>query len=177
MDLNRETVEYICTRFQSPHLSRRFGHKLYAEDEDPFLRAMRALSEVQYAGDSSFPAKYPNDDIACWQDRSPEPEVEERPGRRREAISLYLEPTRGQDWPRPVSPSSRDRERRDLARNVRLLSHLTSRPPLTGILQTRSWKSSQRTPALTDRRTLRDIPRIFIFHGSTLKNYFKGWNR
>ena len=47
MDLNRATVEYVCTRFQSPHLSRRYGHKLYTE-EDPYLQAMRALSEVQY---------------------------------------------------------------------------------------------------------------------------------
>ena len=47
MDLSRETVEYICTRFKSPHVSRKYGHKLYAEAEDPFLEAMRALSEVQ----------------------------------------------------------------------------------------------------------------------------------
>ena len=47
MDLNRETVEYICRRFKSPYLSRKYGHKLYDETEDPFLRAMRSLSEVQ----------------------------------------------------------------------------------------------------------------------------------
>merc|ERR1711874_268876 len=98
MDLNRATVEYVCTRFQSPHLSRRYGHKLYTE-EDPYLEAMRALSE----------------------DRLTEPEMEERPVRR-QALSLYLEPSRGQSWPQLVSSSSRAselRELRDLTRNTR----------------------------------------------------------
>ena len=46
LDLNKESVEYICTRFKSPHLSRKFGHKLSQAYQDPYLQAMRALSEV-----------------------------------------------------------------------------------------------------------------------------------
>ena len=106
--------------------------------------------------------------LLAWQDRLTEPEVEERPVRR-QALSLYLEPSRGQAWPEVVSDCSQAREVRDLT---------SLHPPLTpGIFQARSWKSIPRTPALTDRRRLRDIPRIFIFHGSTLKTYFKEWNR
>ena len=46
MDLNRETVEYICKRFKSPYLSRKYGHKLSPQQQDPYIQAMRALSEV-----------------------------------------------------------------------------------------------------------------------------------
>ena len=58
-----------------------------------------------------------------------EPEIEERPVKRREVLSLYLEPTRGQEWPRLMSPSSRDRELRDLARNVTFIALSHPQPP------------------------------------------------
>ena len=44
--LSKESVEYIFSRFQSPHLSRKYGHKLSPQQQDPYIEAMRALSEV-----------------------------------------------------------------------------------------------------------------------------------
>ena len=44
--LSKESVEYIFSRFQSPHLSRKYGHKLSPQQQDPYIQAMRALSEV-----------------------------------------------------------------------------------------------------------------------------------
>merc|ERR1712045_912253 len=35
LDLNRESVENVCTKFRSPHIARRFGHKMYGDYQDP----------------------------------------------------------------------------------------------------------------------------------------------
>ena len=49
LDLNRESVEYVCTKFRSPHIARRFGHKMYGDYQDPYVEALRirALSVVR----------------------------------------------------------------------------------------------------------------------------------
>ena len=36
-DLSRESVQYVCTRFRSPHIARKYGHKInsdYQENRD-----------------------------------------------------------------------------------------------------------------------------------------------
>ena len=40
LDLSRESVEYVCTRFRSPHIARKYGHKIYADYQDPYLEAL-----------------------------------------------------------------------------------------------------------------------------------------
>ena len=61
---------------------------------------------------------------------------------------------------------------RDITRNV---TRTTSGLSLSvKYFQTRSWTSTPRTPA---RSRLSEAPRIFIFHGSTLKDYLKCWDR
>merc|ERR1719392_448404 len=137
-ELSRASMEYISRRFTSPHLSRRWGHKLCAEaeDQDHYLRAMRALSE----------------------DCSADYEVPLRPVRRRQGLSathsLYLDHSPSMDWAQ-LSHSTADTQLREITRN------------------TRSWKPTPMTPLLKDG-TMRNIPKIFIFHGSTVKKYFKG---
>ena len=34
LDLSRESVQYVCTRFRSPHIARRYGHKIYADYQE-----------------------------------------------------------------------------------------------------------------------------------------------
>ena len=34
LDLSRESVEYVCTRFRSPHIARKYGHKMYADYQE-----------------------------------------------------------------------------------------------------------------------------------------------
>merc|ERR1719481_1489 len=41
-ELSRESLEYVCTRFRSPHLARKYGHKIYSDYEDPYLEALRS---------------------------------------------------------------------------------------------------------------------------------------
>ena len=33
-DLSRESVQYVCTRFRSPNIARRYGHKIYSDYQE-----------------------------------------------------------------------------------------------------------------------------------------------
>lgn len=33
-DLSRESVQYVCTRFRSPHIARKYGHKIYSDYQE-----------------------------------------------------------------------------------------------------------------------------------------------
>ena len=47
LDLSRESVEYVCTRFRSPHIARKYGHKIYSDYQDPFLEALRIRASTR----------------------------------------------------------------------------------------------------------------------------------
>merc|ERR1711884_976864 len=138
LDLNRESVEYVCTKFRSPHIARRFGHKMYGDYQDPYVEALRIRAL------SVEPSVVPLD----------VPAAPVRPAQRG-----------GGDYDRYISTlshSTRDQDNRDLTR------------------KTKSWRSAPPSNiriSSTDNAKfkLNEIPKIFIYHGSTLKNYFKNW--
>ena len=49
-DLSRESVQYVCTRFRSPHIARKYGHKIYSDyqenrDNNAFLASDWSLCD------------------------------------------------------------------------------------------------------------------------------------
>jgi len=152
LDLNRESVEYVCTKFRSPHIARRFGHKMYGDYQDPYVEALRIRAL------SVEPSVVPLD----------VPAAPVRPAQRGDVgVSRQGAWQRGGgDYERYISTlshSTRDQDNRDLTR------------------KTKSWRSAPPSNiriSSTDNAKfkLNEIPKIFIYHGSTLKNYFKNWN-
>merc|ERR1712029_489286 len=65
-DLSRESVEDVCTHFRSPHIARKYGHKIYSDYQDPYLSAMQRALSV---------------DSTTEYDSSPPPPVPVRPSR------------------------------------------------------------------------------------------------
>ena len=97
---------------------------------------------------------------------------------RRQQTQSWQETVEYRRYYESLSHSTFDQNNRDLTRKVGLI--LIKDLETLEIVQTKSWRSappsSPTTTADTAKFRFSEIPKIFIYHGSTLKTYFKSWN-
>merc|ERR1712029_899136 len=153
-DLSRESVEDVCTHFRSPHIARKYGHKIYSDYQDPYLSAMQRALSV---------------DSRTEYDSSPPPPVPVRPSRGCDEVKSRKQAMSWQEgdyqlYCKSLSHSTADQHNRDLIRKTK---SWRSAPP-SSVKVTSGDKNNQ--------FRFSEIPKIFIYHSSTLKNYFKSWN-
>jgi len=158
-ELSRESLEYVCTRFRSPHLARKYGHKIYSDYEDPYLEALRsrAFSSDPDADDAFAPLK---------------------PERRRRATieDGTLFSGTGQSIKRRQVNSWQDG---DYKLYCQMLSHSSADMHNRDLVKkTTSVKPASRLSISSEKCSFSfmEIPKIFIYHASTLKNHFRNWN-
>eukprot|EP00092_Neocalanus_flemingeri_P049701 GFUD01057206.1.p1 GENE.GFUD01057206.1~~GFUD01057206.1.p1 ORF type:complete len:173 (+),score=41.52 GFUD01057206.1:52-519(+) len=152
-DLSQASVEYVCKNVTSPNIARRFGHKL--SDAGGVERCMRATSQAPIIRST------PNKDLS------------QRP--RSSAASYdssYI--STNQKFYRGQVKYVKDE-------NSSIFSPPMTKSPNTDAVLTRrvnSWlKDPSRAvlPSTGIKSKLSEIPKIFIYHQSTLKTYLRSW--
>ena len=135
-DLSRESVEYVCTRFRSPNIARKYGHKIYSDYQDPYLSAMQRALSVVRLWMILISMKMITDDICNHQDPTadyesspspPPPQVPVRPTRgcdevRNRKQALSWQEGDYQLYCKSLSHSTADQHNRDLIRKVKSLN-------------------------------------------------------
>eukprot|EP00092_Neocalanus_flemingeri_P058707 GFUD01070022.1.p1 GENE.GFUD01070022.1~~GFUD01070022.1.p1 ORF type:complete len:169 (-),score=36.82 GFUD01070022.1:24-491(-) len=152
-DLSQTSVEYVCKNVTSPNIARRFGHKL--SDAGGVERCMRATSQAPILRSTankdfshrprSSAASYDSSYISTSQ-RFYRGQVKSFT----DEDSAIFSPTRSN------SPNT------DRALTHRVNSWL--KDPSRAVLPSTGIKSK-----------LSEIPKIFVYHQSTLKTYLRSW--
>ena len=53
-DLSRESVQYVCTRFRSPHIARKYGHKINSDYQENRENNAYSASDWAYCDNTGF---------------------------------------------------------------------------------------------------------------------------
>merc|ERR1712106_780959 len=157
LDLSQASVEYVCKNVTSPNIARRFGHKLNdvggidrqyvrATSQDPHIQSHSYRSRQDVQRSRSSVPSYTSSHISTTQNCY-----------RGQVKSLH-------EGHETISyPQLSNSQNTDRALTNRVNSWL--KDPSRAVLPSTGIKSK-----------LSEIPKIFIYHQSTLKNYLKSWH-
>merc|ERR1711915_695262 len=162
-DLSRSTVEYVCKNVTSPNIARRFGHKLIEDKADTWETQKSSLSPPSRP--SRRQTRSPS---SLHQFESSKASMPVYQSRQKPAIESNFYKPSPQDGENLTNGSQytsvahgANPENKDLTKKV----NSWMKDPKRGIL-----------PSMNIKNSLSNVPRIFIYHQSTLTKYFKSWH-